>query len=198
NTNEEFIQRYLDILKSVDTTVKNLIIDLKENGDIPIDEDDEFQSKDVIIKNIRVDVSSVHDVYKEHKKVSEVELPFLKYESNGTIKLFGILPSIFEALDTGGVLFIDELENGLHPLVVEFIIKLFNDTSINPKNAQLICSTHNTLLLEKCRRDQVWFMDKNEYGESKLSRLSDFLNIRKNDNISEKYLKGVFGAIPKF
>ena len=39
---------------------------------------------------------------------------------------------------------------------------------------------------------------KNEYGESKLLRLSDFLNIRKNDNISEKYLKGVFGAIPKF
>ncbi|MEI3234288.1 MAG: hypothetical protein V8S33_07745 [Intestinibacter bartlettii] len=54
------------------------------------------------------------------------------------------------------------------------------------------------MLLEKCRRDQVWFMDKNEYGESKLSRLGHFLNIRKNDNISEKYLKGVFGAIPKF
>ena len=69
---------------------------------------------------------SEDDVYKDYKKVSEVVLPFLKYESNGTIKLFGILPSIFEALDTGGVLFIDELENGLHPLVVEFIIKLFN------------------------------------------------------------------------
>lgn len=198
NTSEEFIQRYLEILKSIDPTLKNLIIELKENGDIPVDENDEFQSKDVIIKNIKVDVSSVHDVYKDYKKVSEVVLPFLKYESNGTVKLFGILPSIFEALDTGGVLFIDELENGLHPLVVEFIIKLFNDTSINPKNAQLICSTHNTLLLEECRRDQVWFMDKNEYGESKLLRLSDFLNIRKNDNISEKYLKGVFGSIPKF
>ena len=82
--------------------------------------------------------------------------------------------------------------------VSDRFIKLINDTSINPKNAQLICSTHNTLLLEECRRDQVWFMDKNEYGESKLLRLSDFLNIRKNDNISEKYLKGVFGAIPKF
>lgn len=196
NTSKEFVDRYLKILKSVDPTLKNLIINLEENAEIPLDEDDEFQSKDVIVKKIRVDVSSVHDVYKKREKVSEIELPFLKYESSGTIKLFGILPSIFEALDTGGVLFIDEIENGLHPLIVEFIVNLFNDAEMNPKNAQLICSTHNTLLLEKCRRDQVWFMDKNQYGESKLLRLSDFLNIRKSDNISEKYLKGVFGAIP--
>ena len=83
-------------------------------------------------------------------------------------------------------------------MIVEFIVNLFNDAETNPKNAQLICSTHNTLLLEQCRRDQVWFMDKDQYqyGKSELLRLSDFLNIRKSDNISEKYLKGVFGAIP--
>ena len=108
----------------------------------------------------------------------------------------GQLPSIFDALDRGGVLFIDEIENGLHPIIVQFIINLFNEPKTNPNNAQLICSTHNTLLLENCRRDQVWFMEKNKYGESKISRLSDYFNVRSNDKVHQKYLKGVFGAIP--
>lgn len=196
NTSPEYIKRYLKILKTVEPTLQDLSIHLEENGELPFNEDDEFQSKDVIVKNIKVDVTSIHDVFENHKKISQVELPFLKYESNGTIKLLGILPSIFDALDRGGVLFIDEIENGLHPIIVQFIINLFNEPKTNPNNAQLICSTHNTLLLENCRRDQVWFMEKNKYGESKISRLSDYFNVRSNDKVHQKYLKGVFGAIP--
>lgn len=196
NTSPEYIKRYLKILKTVEPTLQDISIHLEENGELPFNEDDEFQSKDVIVKNIKVDVTSIHDVFDNHKKFSQVELPFLKYESNGTIKMLGILPSIFDALDRGGVLFIDEIENGLHPIIVQFIINLFNEPETNPNNAQLICSTHNTLLLENCRRDQVWFMEKNKYGESKISRLSDYFNVRSTDKVHQKYLKGVFGGIP--
>ena len=42
----------------------------------------------------------------------------------------------------------------------------------------------------------MWFTDKNQYGETRMCRLSDCPNVRSNDNIGAKYLQGVFGAIP--
>ena len=94
------------------------------------------------------------------------------------------------------VLFIDEIENGLHPNLVKLLAGLFNSNESNPHHAQLICTTHDTLLLDGVRRDQVWFTDKNQYGETSMCRLSDYPNVRSNDNIAAKYLQGVFGAIP--
>ena len=107
-----------------------------------------------------------------------------------------ILPAIFEALDAGNTLFIDEIENGLHPNLVKLLVGLFNSEDTNPYHAQLICTTHDTLLLNEVRRDQVWFTDKNQYGETRVCRLSDYPNVRSNDNIGVKYLHGVFGAVP--
>ena len=107
-----------------------------------------------------------------------------------------ILPAVFEILDVGGVLFIDEIENGLHPNLVKLLVGLFNSNETNPQNAQLVCTTHDTLLLNNVRRDQVWFTDKNQYGETQINRLSEFPNVRGNENIGAKYLQGVFGAVP--
>ena len=61
----------------------------------------------------------------------------------------------------------------------------------------MICTTHQVLLLEEnIRRDQIWFVDKNEYGESELYSLDEFKDIRKDDPLLKKYLLGVFGAVP--
>lgn len=196
DTDDETIKRYLKFLKIADPTLTNLKVDVESKADQHPISDDDFENKKFIIKNIKVSVSSSHAVFNERKKSDEVELPFLKYESNGTIRLLGVLPAIFKALDTGIPLFIDEIENGLHPNLVKLIIRLFNSEDTNPLNAQLICTTHNTLLLENVRRDQVWFTDKNEFGEAELHRLSEFPNVRNNENIEAKYLQGVFGAVP--
>ena len=91
---------------------------------------------------------------------------------------------------------IDEIENGLHPNLVKLLVRLFNSDETNPYHAQLVCTTHDTLLLNEVRRDQVWFTDKNTFGETMINRLSNFPNVRGNDNIGAKYLQGVFGAIP--
>lgn len=196
NSRLEDIQRYLRYLKIADPTLNDLKIDVESKADRhPISEDD-FENKEFIIKNIEVDVQAIHSKFDNHKKVADIQLPFFKYESNGTIKLLGILPSIFKVLDKGGALFIDEVENGLHPNLVKIITNLFNSPATNPNNAQLICTTHNTLLLRAVRRDQVWFASKDQYGESKIYRLSEFRNLRANDNIIQKYLNGAFGAIP--
>ena len=47
------------------------------------------------------------------------------------------------------------------------------------------------------RRDQVYFTDKNEYGESSLYSLGDFKGLDKKSNILAHYLAGNLGAIGK-
>jgi AAA15 family ATPase/GTPase len=92
---------------------------------------------------------------------------------------------------------IDEMDLHLHPALVRHLISLINSIEHNPNNAQLICTTHDVLLLdEDIRRDQIWFVDKNEHGVSNLYALSDFKDVRKNSDILKRYLLGVYGAIP--
>ena len=198
NTSDEAIERYLKYLRIADPTLTDLKIDLESKMDKHILNEDDLDNKEIIIKNIQVSVQSSHATYQNHEKVDEIDLPFLKYESNGTIRMLRVLPAVFEILDSGGVLFIDEIENGLHPNLVKLLTGLFNSSKTNTRNAQLICTTHNTLLLNGVRRDQVWFTDKNEYGETKINRLSSFPNVRGNDNIGAKYLQGVFGQFQIF
>lgn len=196
NTSQEAIERYLKYLRIADPTLTNLKVDLESKMDKHVLNEDDLENKELVIKNIHVSVQSLHATYKDHKLVGEVELPFLKYESNGTIRMLRVLPAIFEALDAGNALFIDEIENGLHPNLVKILAGLFNSNDTNPHHAQLICTTHDTLLLNGVRRDQVWFADKNVYGETQINRLSNFSNVRGNDNIGAKYLQGIFGAVP--
>ena len=86
----------------------------------------------------------------------------------------------------------------MHPKLVEFIIKLFNNPNINKYNSQLIFTTHatNLLDLELLRRDQIWFTEKTkENGMSDLYPLSDF-SVRKKENVEKGYLLGRYGAVP--
>lgn len=65
------------------------------------------------------------------------------------------------ALDQGRVILIDEIDAKLHFLVADYLIKLFNSIDNNPKNAQLICTAHNVMLMdEDLRRDQIYFTSK--------------------------------------
>lgn len=70
----------------------------------------------------------------------------------------------------------------------------------NPRNAQLIFNTHDTNLLSAgiFRRDQIWFTEKNRYGEAMLYSLGDFKTseVRKEDNFEKNYIQGKYGAIP--
>jgi len=118
-------------------------------------------------------------------------------ESAGTRKLFEIAGPIISAINNGSVVLIDELDARLHPALVRHLVMMFNSLSQNPNNAQLICNTHDvTLLDEDIRRDQIYFLEKDEYGVSKLYSLCDFRGIRKDSKILKQYLLGVYGALP--
>ena len=142
------------------------------------------------------------EVYAKHKN-SESDLP-LENESAGTLKMFALYQILCDVLKKGGVLFVDELNAKLHPLLVRSIILLFLDPKINKNHAQLLFTIHDAWQIsdKTLRRDEIWFVEKNKNGESSLYSLADFIDeeskkIRKDNNNLKNYLLGKYGAIPE-
>lgn len=118
-------------------------------------------------------------------------------ESSGTQILFKTAGAWLNVIKNGEILLFDEIDTNMHPKLLTFLIQKFHSDSTNPRNAQLICTTHNTSLLDReiFRRDQFWFVDKNRTGASKLYPLTDFRP--RNDEVIERwYMRGRYGALP--
>jgi hypothetical protein len=142
-------------------------------------------------------IKSVHKVYdKENNHSGNVELDF-NFESEGTKKFLTLAGPIIDALENGKVLVIDELSSKLHYQLSDYIVRLFNSIDKNKNNAQLIFNSHLPLFLDnkEFRKDQIWFVEKDEYGKSKLYSLYD-INVRKDLSYMKGYLLGKFGAVP--
>lgn len=125
-------------------------------------------------------------------------VPFsLDDESDGTKQLLALSLPIINALTKGQILFIDEINSSLHPLLVQSIVNLFQNPEINVLNSQLIFNTHDVSLLDKSlfRRDQIWFTEKDSKGASHIYSLLDF-SPRKQEALGKGYLQGRYGAIP--
>ena len=95
------------------------------------------------------------------------------------------------------MLAVDELDESLHPLLVRKIVSFFHDPEINPHHAQLFFNTHDATLLDPklFRRDQIWFVEKDEAGKSRLYSLLDY-SPRKDEALQRGYLQGRYAAIP--
>jgi AAA15 family ATPase/GTPase len=118
-------------------------------------------------------------------------------ESDGTQRLFALAGPLFEILERGQVLVIDELDKSLHALLVRHLIERFQLPSESTSQAQLIFTSHDTSLLNSdlLRRDQIWFTEKDEQQASKLFPLTDFAP-RKHEAFERGYLSGRYGAVP--
>lgn len=196
-----------------DGSLKKFTINLLKEADIII-KDYNFEVENINVKNLvaainnipvpneniiqkAIKISTLHEVESEDGKIEKYELD-LSSESLGTQSLFFFSPILKDAFEKGKVIVIDEIDKSLHPLLVEFIIRLFHDTKLNKNNAQLIFNTHDTnlLSLNLFRRDQIWFAEKDiKKGATDLYPLDDF-SVRKTDNIQKGYLNGRYGAIP--
>ncbi len=150
---------------------------------------------------LALDLKTKFNVYdKEANVVGEKDVYLERdygFHSDGTYRLMSILGLILKTLDKGGVIVIDEIDSRLNFLVVDYILKSFNSINKNIKNAQLISTVHNVLLMDDgLRRDQIYFASKNKVGATELYSLSDFNDVRKTDLFSKKYLAGFYSAIP--
>ena len=164
--------------------------------------------KDFKIEKVPEDGESREEKYKItalHKMIDSdemAEIP-LGLESAGTLKMFALYPELQEVLEKGSVFFIDELNARLHPLLVRNFLLTFLNPEINTNHAQLVFTTHDTWQLSNqlLRRDEIWFVEKDERGVSTLYSLADFVDedgsrIRKDENYEKNYLIGKYGAIP--
>ena len=184
----------------------NSILTHEEEPNIPSDLPTElramFQKEIQGKKSIELD--SVHNIYSDKGKVvGSVNFSFEERESSGTNKLFDLSAPIFDTLYTGATLVIDELDTKMHPLISQYIIELFNNHETNPKNAQLIFTTHDTHLLSQkiLRRDQIWFTEKDSQEQTDLYSLMDIVlpdgtKPRNDANYERNYIAGRYGAIP--
>ena len=152
------------------------------------------------------DIYTTHHVYdKEGKVVGQTRFNAEIFESNGTNKIISFSGPLFDTLLKGKVLFVDELDAKLHPMLTRAIVRLFMDKETNPKGAQLVFTTHDTHLLDKkeylrrdqeyLRRDQVWFTEKDATEASDLYSLLEFKE-RNDRNFEKNYIEGRYGAIP--
>ncbi len=118
-------------------------------------------------------------------------------ESQGTRKLFALSGPFLDALESGHILIVDELDARFHPMLTRMLIGMFNSAEINGKNAQLIFVTHDTSQLDRdiFRRDQIWFTEKNQEGATSLYPLSDY-RVRNDAPFEKDYMQGKYGAVP--
>jgi len=133
-----------------------------------------------------------------HRNVGgEIDYFPLDIESAGTIRLLALLNNAFKAIDSGGMLVIDEIDASLHTRMCELLITLFQNPKLNTKKAQLLATTHDTNLMRSpsLRRDQLWFAEKARVGATEIYPLTD-ISTRKGDNIERGYLQGRYGAVP--
>lgn len=122
----------------------------------------------------------------------------LEQESAGTQRFFARIGHWLNALNKGRILFVDEIEASMHPLLTRRLVEMVQDSKTNTQHAQLIFTTHDTNILDLSllRRDQIWFVGKSmESLGTELYSLLDF-SARKDENIEKGYLMGKFGAIP--
>lgn len=140
----------------------------------------------------------IHFVYEDNQK-QKYKLDYYE-QSSGTQKILSMFFPIYNLLNNGGVMIIDELDITLHYSLIKEIIKMFNSVEYNRKNAQLIFTTHNLLLLDfnLFREDQIWFLENNDVSTgTELYSLSDVEGYEKNKYLLRDYLNGNFGGIPK-
>jgi len=145
-----------------------------------------------------IQIKTIHKKYDEsNKHIGSVAFNLDNNESEGTQKMFSMCGPLLDVLSKGMTLIIDELDARLHPIITRQIIKLFNDKNYNTNNAQLIFATHDTNLLDNkfFRRDQIWFTEKNMFGETALYSLVGF-KIRNDASFEKDYIAGKYGAIP--
>ena len=190
---KNFIQITDELFKN--DSLKDNVLSFIQRVDMGISD---FNFKDVTFlrknseeeKKVKL-LQCIHNVGKE-----SFALPVF-LESNGTQNAIQILSEIFIVLSKGSIASIDEIDQHLHPDIVRKIISLFENKETNPKNAQILFSTHQHLLLNDRTKTQIFLVNKNDKTlETEVSRLDDIKGIRNDDNYFHKYITGSYGGTP--
>ena len=121
----------------------------------------------------------------------------LDFESGGTRRLLHLLPAIKHALDVIGLAVLDEIDGDLHVDIVGEILRLFRSRETNPRNAQLLVTSHNVGLLDDLQKEEVFIVEKDDTGATRVYGAQDVRGLRRDARLYPKYRAGVLGGIPR-
>ncbi len=189
--------RVVDFLRAADLHIEDILVEKKPFDSMGLPEDMPKSLRVMIAEEMKD--KQLLNIQTVHKDRDGSPVAFdLEEESDGTQKLFAFAGPWIDALAHGYILFIDELHDNLHPRLVQFLVQLFHNAEINPQNAQLVFTTHETSILNQdvFRRDQIWFCDKDDEQSTKLYPLTDFSPRKGRENLELAYLSGRYGALP--
>lgn len=194
--NESTVKIVNTFLNKVDLGIDSFGIE-KDSEDYGL----EFPSNmpEDIQKKLRSEFSKTEYFYHPNNKGELVRFESDK-ESRGTNRLFKLLPFFIQVIREGSVLFVDEIESSFHPHIAELIIKLFNDPLVNKKNAQLIFTTHDLVLMgsDTMRKDQIYLTEKDQINGTRLHCLDSYdSDLKDSSPFAKWYDEGRLGAIPK-
>ncbi|MFF0351410.1 ATP/GTP-binding protein [Micromonospora arida] len=138
----------------------------------------------------------------KHQGPHGLALLDLQNQSTGTQRLLTLGLHAATMLRTGATMLIDEIDASLHPVLTAKLVSLFRSPQANPLGSQLIFTSHDAALLgtldgeEILRRDEIWFVEKDDEGASSLYPLTDFRPRKEGENRQRRYLNGNYGAVP--
>lgn len=195
NYSRSKLESLVTIYEDGEEEQKSLFLSLLSKFGVPIQD---YGEEEVKIGNITYsDMYTIHEVGGERYR-----LPIYS-ESQGTLKLFNLLPLAICALQSGGVAIVDELDAKLHPQLLRAVIRLFTNPETNPNHAQLIFVSQDvsTMRSEFLRRDEIWFAARDDESVSRLWSLYDLQDargerVKTNVAYDKQYLEGRYGADP--
>ncbi len=193
----ELKRRLIRLTDAADMSIKDIVIKKREDSDFVFPEDFPEELKSSIINKNSTTVNFIHSLFVRGVEVGSTQIA-LEDQSLGTQLLFGLGARILKKLDSGGILLYDEFDTSLHPRLSRLLVSLFNNKISNPQNAQLIITTHEPSILERdlLRSDQIWFVEKSEYGISELFSAQDFEGVQEDAPFDKWYHANKFGATP--
>ena len=128
---------------------------------------------------------------------------FMTEESEGTKVAAGLVGVCLWAIERGAVVFFDELDRSLHPIVLLELVRMFKRKSSNPHGAQLVFTLHDTTILEDptTRVSEVAIVNNNMHTGTTMTRLSeldkeDGRGVRNIHNFRKQYMEGLLSGVP--
>lgn len=162
--------------------------------------DDEIGRSDLGIEGVRgvtFKDGQGHALFDHHGLRSPVPLIF---ESNGTQRLFHLLPLLHWALARGAPapVVLDDFDSSLHVDMASRILHYFQSVETNRNGAQLFAAAHNVGLLDDLEKEELFIVEKDESGVTRVHGAQDVRGLRRVNRLYPKYRSGALGGVPRF
>jgi uncharacterized protein len=150
---------------------------------------------DVGIESLRFDMPPSGPIAMFKHSGLDLEMGW-NLESQGTRGFIRLFPLLAMTLQNGGIGIVDEFDTYIHPTILPEILCWFYDARRNQHNSQIWLSSHTPTLMDSLEKEEIVIAQKDQLGRTTIYSLMDLKDVRRDDNLSKKYLGGAYGGVP--